>query len=448
MAEPAIGQGRILAELFNHYHQYRSAYLSWSAGRQPNTNEAILNYQRALLAWYEARIRQEQPYTGEIYHFIQVASTHYAGQEVAAEGNWQAADLGGIAQDPLMYLPHPISLTDSQKLMSRQFQELGQSCKELLLLAYYHRLSDARLREVLEVDGRVPRVAINRSKCLLLIRQGWQTMGLAAANDAVTPEQYDVIDRYFRHELNVSDRWEVESLRSSNRQFQEAMSLREDWQDCLLIAGRQDTLTTIQREEEEYRPAKPVTAPITSKKITLPKVNIPTVKLPKVKLPKSLQSYAIIALAGLLGWLLYTTFVGGKQEERLFQTYFKPYPSLTITNEGTSADRELKKMLSFYERGDYLTAYDELLPAASAYPSAPLYLGVSALALNQPQRALDWFDQYTLTDAYRPYSDWYSALAYLSLGRRPAALSLLSEMAGTAGHPYERAAAQLIEELE
>lgn len=441
MPNPAVGQGLFLAELIQYYHHYRSAFLTWSIGIQPDDEAAVLNYQRAMLAWYEARIRSEQPYTGDVYHFIQVASTHYAGHVIKAEGDWGANNQARTHQDPLRYLPHPISLNDTQKIMSRQFLELGQNCRELLLLAYYHRLSDDRLSEVLEMADGPEQSATKRRQCLLMVRERWQNTGIMDALKTASSAQHLLIDRYYRHELNVAERWEVEALRSTDPLLLEAMSLREEWQDCLFIAGRQDTLATLQREEAAYRPSKSAPAALGRVKINLP-------NLPRVSLPKDVQTYLVVALLGLLGWLLFTTFVGGSKEEQLFRTYFKPFPSPETPINGTAADNDLAKMLLFYDQGDYLTAYDELLPAASAYPSAPLYLGISALALNQPQRALDWFNQYETTNEYRPYADWYTALAHLALGRRPAALSLLVEIASTLNHPYELPATQLIEQLE
>ncbi|MEM9835809.1 MAG: hypothetical protein AAF828_04875 [Bacteroidota bacterium] len=432
MSKEAIGQGLYLAEMINHYHQYRTDYLAWSFEEQPDQSAAILNYQRAILACYEARLRTEQPYTGDVYYFIQVAATHYAGREVEAEGNWYRSNFVGAVQDPIRYLPPSLTLNDTQRMMLQQFQEMGESCRELLLLAYYHQLDDHKLSEVLEL-GAQTEAASKRRQCLLMVRERWQQTGLLNPINVAPPAQQALIDQYFRHELDVTNRWEVEAMRSSDMLFQEAMTMREDWQDALMVAGRQDTLTTLQREEEEYRPKPPPKSKVTLSRPTL---------------SKEWSTYLAIVLAAVLAWLVFTTF-GGGQEEKLYATYYRPFPTtMKLSNGDEVIDDDLADILFYYKQGDYRTAYDDLLPAANAYPIAPLYLGICALELQQPQRALDWFDQFLPGDRFKPYADWYAAMAYLALGRRPATLSILIEIAGTDNHPYERQATELIEALE
>jgi hypothetical protein len=79
-------------------------------------------------------------------------------------------------------------------------------------------------------------------------------------------------------------------------------------------------------------------------------------------------------------------------------------------------EKDLKDILYYYDRQDYRSAYEELLPVAQAYPAAPLYLGVCALALEQPNRALEWFEQIPTNGYYHPFSEWYEALAFLAEG--------------------------------
>jgi len=425
-----------LAELIKYYHQHRREYLTWSAEVMSEQSVAILNYQRALLTWYEACLRRDDPYTGEVAHFIRAAATHYAGRETEFRDQWQQQGLAGLAPDPMNYLPRAVELSKTQTRMLQQFRELGSSCRELLLLAYYHRLSDAKIAEVLELGVGEKAGADKRRQCLLMVREHWQQTALLDPVYSASPEQWEQIDAFQRGKLDVAERWEVEALRSSDTVFRDALLLREDWEDCLQLAGRQDTLETLRREEDSYQV----------------KVELPTQTRrqpnPLAKI-KGLQTYLIGILLAVLAWMLLSTF-GPQRETRLYTKYFTPFPNITKANQRAvdPVEEELAEMLAPYDQGDYLLAYDELLPAANAYPSAPIYLGVCALALKEPQRAIQWFEQYLPGDRFHPYARWYEALAYLAAGRSPAALGILLEIAGQAGHPYETQATELIEALE
>lgn len=436
MSDHAIGEGYYLAELIKNYHTYRAEYLDWATEYSMSQGEAIRNYQRALLAWYEARINTDHTYTGEPYTFIIAAASYYAGQPSSYGNQVDAQATTGLTQNPLDYLPKGVELTQVQTRMLQQYRELSKNCQELLLLAYYHCLSDQKIGEVLDLGEAAQRATDKRRKCLLLVRERWQQTGLLDPVYVATPEQLSLIDRYRRNELDVAERWEVDALRTSDRVFSDAMLLREDLEYCLRLAGRQDTLETLAREEAEYKPKPSTIKPRT--KGWLPGTQI-----------KGMQTYMIGALIAVLCWLILTTF-GPDRKDRLYNNYFTPFPNITQGNQRAldPVEEDLADMLIPYDQADYFTAYNEILPAANAYPSAPLYLGVCALALDEPQRAMQWLDQYLPGDRYYPYARWYTALAYLKGGRQPAALGILVEIVGTAGHPYEEQAADLIEALE
>ncbi|MEL6355525.1 MAG: hypothetical protein AAFQ37_01205 [Bacteroidota bacterium] len=434
MADFAVGQGFYLAELRKNYHLFREEYLAWAASLGQNSEMTLANYQRAFLAWYEASIDYERPYRGDVWAYLQAAGAHYAGQAGNVRNAWTQEGLVNTADDPLQYLPRSVELTDMQGQMLRQFREMSATCRELLLLAYYHHLADLKLTEVLELGGGAETAADKRRQCLLMIRERWQETGLLDPVYVAPIEQWVLIDRYRRHEMDVSERWEIEALRTSDQVFRDALLLREDWETALLLAGRRDTLENLKQEEADYRPKK--------EELSVR----PTQGRRRIK---GLQTYVIGALIAVLTWLALTTF-GPSKANRLYKAYFAPFPNITKTQRDSidAVDRNLIQALALYDRGEYLTTYDDLLPAANAYPSAPLYLGVCALALEQPQRALEWFDQYLPGDRYHAYARWYTALAYLSLDRQPAAMAALLEIAGQAGHPYERQAVELIEALE
>ncbi len=427
MSAKATGQGQYLAALLGYYHQHRADYLLWVGEALPR-EDALTNYQRAWLAWYEARLRPEAPYEDTPYDFVRIAAAHYAGWEVAQSSSVQPMATM-LIQDPLDYLPPPLRLNDLQLQLFKQIKEISANCKELLLLSYYHRLSDHRLAEVLSLGGEA---TAKRRQCMLMVRERWKQSGLMDPLKSAMPKEQERIDQYFRHELGVEGRWEVEGQRSRDVLFRDAFLLREEWEDCIRLAGRQDLMETMAREESRYQPS-----PIAGNNYQVPSF--------RLNLPREMTPYLIGILLLLFVWLAFQTFAPSK-DTRLFAAYYTELPPLVKTEDQMGID--LAQMLAPYEKGNFEEAYDELLPAANAYPAAPLYLGICALSLGYPQRALDWFDQYLPGDAYRPYADWYSALAYLALRQRAAAVAMLAEITGKSGHPYEKRAADLLEALE
>lgn len=435
MQDFATGQGYYLAELVKHYHELRAPYLKWAEATFSSKSQAVAIYQKSLLAWYESRIQQEDPYTGDVMLFLQAATAGYTNTLDAFRSEWAEQGFATLRQNPITFLPRGIHLQPHQQQMLSAFRDMDQEVKDLLLLSYYHQLSDHRIHKVLNVGKDAADATRQRRRCLRLLRDDWQKIGLLDKSLHASPEQQEVVDRFLRGELAVAQRWEVEARRTNDALFRESLQLREDWQDCLRLVGRQDTLETLKSEEKTFEPK---------------------VKLEPKRMIRSfnfgwLQTSLLVALAGILMYLLYTTF-GPTDEKELFTAYFRPFPNITQVNNSDKKpdplEAELDEMLIPYDRKDYRTAYDELLPAATAYPSAPLYLGVCALALNQPQRAIDWLNHYLPGDKYHPYSRWYISLAYLAQDRRNAALDELVEIASISGHPYEAPATRLIEALE
>ncbi|SEQ14065.1 hypothetical protein SAMN05444359_10643 [Neolewinella agarilytica] len=449
---PMQQQGQHLAELSPYYHALRGPFLQWAAKWQQPAGVALGHLRRALIGWYEARIDEEDAYVGEVDRYVKtVAKAYFNGNleeaVMAAERLPLVSDLGvAPQQNPLNHLPRPVRLNETQQLMLRTFQEMGTGCQELLLMADYHHLSVGRMAQILEVDGQLLEVEERRSKCLLMIREGWQSVGIIDPLYLPSPADEDLIDRYYEGELDTTERWDVEARRPGDAVFRRAMELREDWQQVVTVAGRQDLMETLLREEATYA-KKTAPAPASAPKdVKLSprrgrSFNFGTFKLP------ALETVVAVLLAVVFGWLVWTTF-GDEAPQKKSVAHFEPFPNIFDKfDPRNEQERDLQRILYYYDRKDYATAYEELLPVAPAYPAAPLYLGVSALALEQPTRALDWFAQIPEGDYYHPFAEWYEALAYLAEGRRPAAEATLSEIVETRGHPYRGKAERLLAEL-
>ena len=443
-------QGQHLAALTRNFHDLRGPFLKWAAKYRQPDEVALAHYRRALIGWYEARIEPEEPFTGEIQTYVQrVTKVYFDGnmnEAVLAAERRPIAELGMTTeQNPLNHLPRPIQLNTTQQLMLTQFKEQGKKCQDLLLMFDYHRLSPARIAEIIGLEGQVEETESRRDKCLLMVREAWQAGGITDPVHIPSPVDEELIDRYFAGELGVAERWDVEARRPSDSVFRRAMELREDWAEVIMVAGRQDIMETLLREEKRYtQKRKP--APASAPKVKLSPRKKGGIKLGELELP-SLQTLLASVLFVAFCWVLWTTF-GPSAPQNKSVANFEPLPNFFNRMAPRDAyEEDLKRILYYYDRGDYNTAYDELLPVAQAYPAAPLYLGVCALALKQPTRALEWLEQIPRGSFYHPYAEWYEALAYLAEGNSIAAETVLEEIRETPGHPYRGKAGEVLGEI-
>ena len=408
----------------------------------------LANYRRALIAWYEATIRSEAPYRGEADTFVRAMAGYYFDPKPIEPSLAGAAmpfgdDLALATQErPLHYIPRPLRLSARQARMLASFQQIGNRCRELILMVNYHRIDRSRIAAVLGEPGGVETISDQLEKCQLLIRENWSVMGLVDPAHAPAPEDARLIERYYTGALEATDRWAVEARLPNDPTFRAAAALREEWAGALIVAGRQDLMEVLQREEARLlQSAVPTdTAPAAAAN----DVTLSPVKgwLDDFRAPSLMTSLAVVLLCAL-AYLTYTTF-GPAAPTRQAVAHFEPFPNIfTSFDPRTEEERDLQRILYYYDRGDYAAAYDELLPVADAYPAAPLYLGVSALALEQPSRALEWFERIPTGDYYRPFADWYEALSYLSENRKEAARANLIDIVETPDHPY-RAKAELL----
>jgi hypothetical protein len=443
-------QGQHLAALTRNFHGLRGPFHKWAARYRQADEVTLSHFRRALIGWYEARIDPEEPYTGEVQNYIQrVAQVYFAGkmdEAVMAADRMPIAELGVTQeQNPLNHLPCPIQLNTPQQLMLAQFKEQGKSCRDLLLMFDYHQLSHARIAEVIGLEGQIDETEHRRQKCLLLLREAWQAGGITDPIHMPPPVDESLIDRYYAGELGVAERWDVEARRPTDSVFRRAMELREDWAEVIKVAGRQDLMETLLREDGKYT-NKRSSAPTSRPKVELSPRKTGSIKFGKFELP-NLQTLLAVGLFAIFGWVLWTTF-GPTSPKNKSVAHFEPLPNFFDRMAPRDAyEEDLKRILYYYDRKDYRTTYDELLPVAQAYPAAPLYLGVSALALKQPTRALEWLEQIPRGSFYRPYAEWYEALAYLAEGNKITAETVLEEIENATGHPYRGKAGALLREL-
>ena len=386
--------GRHLAELLAHHRSYRTAYLDWAADHDYPEPAALHNYRRALVGWYETSMDPERPYRGDVLDYLTTVAAVYFGQPRPAED----VPLG---DDPLHHLPPTITLdATGQQLLSR-FESLPEDCRQLLLLADYHRLTPTALARALD------------------------TPDLATLHD------------------------QLEACRTRTGIDHSDPALH--WPAVITLAGRKDLLSTLTKSPAPSFHLGPLPQMTQTTSATPPPPTTQQLNNPLPNNAPRQQPSPAILLAGLLFgvflYLAYTTF-GGTSTGSLYDRYFQPYPNIFADRPPETEDeRDLRRILYYYDRGDYHTAYDELLPTAEAYPAAPLYLGVTALELDNPDRAREWFRQIPADSPYRDAAEWYSALAQLAQRGAAGAKFTLQRLATTPGHPYQTQAQQLLSDL-
>jgi len=140
-----------------------------------------------------------------------------------------------------------------------------------------------------------------------------------------------------------------------------------------------------------------------------------------------LRLYITVAASLLL--IMMSILVLKKKGEPTFEDYFSHFDQL-LTFRGEENEL-LSKALSDYSQRDYKSAYlaFQRLNKEKLNPEASFYAGVSALASNYLNEALDYFTIASEGENnYYQQIRWYSALTYWQLGRIDFCLSLLSDI--------------------
>lgn len=436
MSDVAVGQGYYLAELRQHYHSFRDPFMDWLVVPGIEEKAKIDIFCRSLLAWYEARLSSRNPYTGDIGLYLQVAAIHFLDDAADRSeiDRLLAADVP--AQDPRDFLPMAIRLDDTQTVMYQLMHDWASPCRDLLMAAYYHGIGDDSLAKAYDLPDRES-ARSRRLACLQGVRDAWTSAGLQSAQFQATSQQQLLIDAYMRNELNTEARWEVDSLKGSEPAVREAIQLREDWAKAIRVLGRKDTLDILAKEESVHQKVE--------ERARVKALNLPRYRLPNVGL--NVQNVLIGILSLVLGVMLFQTFFGDTRSTKLFERHFQPLAAPRDLDLSDYNQRELMDILAPYRQAQFEQAYEDLLPAADVYEEAPLYLGVMAIELDQPQRALQWLRKIGPDGEYYETASWYRVLAYLQADNMAAAESEAIDISGQSGHLFRENAVRLLDEF-
>ncbi len=118
------------------------------------------------------------------------------------------------------------------------------------------------------------------------------------------------------------------------------------------------------------------------------------------------------------------------KHEKLFATYYVPYPMDDITRGEISSHTSLNKLALSYNNGNYERVI-ELLESSGdirTNDKLKLYLGNSYLSLNKEKKAIEVFQLIDVESEFYKDSQWFLALTYLKNDKKNKALLILENL--------------------
>jgi TolA-binding protein len=158
-----------------------------------------------------------------------------------------------------------------------------------------------------------------------------------------------------------------------------------------------------------------------------------------------LIKYSSLAAAALIGaFILIRTLSPSSDPEKLFNSYYKPFNAVSPVTRSLNINGgdNYSSAIENYRTGDYQKAAimfaSELQkdPSASA---AQFYLGLSQLALNNYNQAINIFSEVVERSAeFGKEARWYMGLSYLKISNNKKAAECFEILARTEGYYHDR----------
>jgi tetratricopeptide (TPR) repeat protein len=419
--------GHHLADLIWTYHHYRADFLAFAQAYPVAEAERLLAYRQSAIAWYEAQLREGADFPFETLYYLQEAGTYYLTPHAQEPLTSKLPDPTG--PHPMReFLPIRQELSNEQVAMQTQLLELGDTCRKLLILSYYHHLSDTRLAAVLQVPEAERGVARKRMQCVLMVNERLRNSGLTGKDQFVMDADEALLDRFFRSGMTEAQTEQLYRRRQAEPRLGLAFRRWEQWLEVVRATGRRELNDLLQEEERRYaRQARP------------------SVRGRLAGWPSWVTTAVLLILIGVIAYGL----VGPPPERVLIERYFSLYPNVIVPTDDVNEppDKYLAGAFLAYDAGDYAAAYREFADLLPVYPASRLYLGICALGQEQYARAIDWFEEIAPGEPYYAAAEWYLALALIGNDDEVAALGLLSRIAETASHPFQRQSRALLADL-
>lgn len=157
----------------------------------------------------------------------------------------------------------------------------------------------------------------------------------------------------------------------------------------------------------------------------------------------------VIGILALVSWRLFIT-TKSLNEETIYASYFRPltHPDGTVRGENNDTN-DASAAVQAYEKEDYFAAvkyYEKLLKNDSANVKNNLFLGISYLATNQSQKAIEILSKLNSSNDFQYDIQWYLGLAYLKNKNIPKAQNILQQLIKENNY-YKKSSAEILEKL-
>lgn len=208
----------------------------------------------------------------------------------------------------------------------------------------------------------------------------------------------DLIKKYLADELSSQERNAFEQQMENDPFLKESV-------EGLLLQKEHWQIHQLEKLEHELMPLQ----------------NTESITIVKHSKNRSFRFFKFAAAASIIGVIV---FVGWQHffvakninTANVYADYFKPLTHPDATVRGENMEKEETKAIQAYESEDYFAAvnyYKKLVENHPANVKDNLFYGISLLATNQPEKAIDVLSNIQTSVEYHYDIQWYLALAYL-----------------------------------
>jgi len=171
----------------------------------------------------------------------------------------------------------------------------------------------------------------------------------------------------------------------------------------------------------------------------------------KIIMMNAVKFATAACIVGVFSFMMYRSFFSTKlDEEQIYASYFKPLTNIDATIRGDVDTSMEAKASQAYDKEEYFEAvniYQKLVANNPNNVKNNLFLGISYMATNQPQKAIDVFNKITTSEEYHYDIQWYLALAYIKNKEIQNAQAALSNLTKEENY-YQKEASEILEKLD
>lgn len=221
-----------------------------------------------------------------------------------------------------------------------------------------------------------------------------------------------LINSYFESDLTPEQKILFDELMETDENFAEAVAFQEKIKVALTLENREILKQTLRGLENKSKQKTPLT-----------------------------WLYIAASVVALLGVSLF--FMNQESSnEKLYATYFEPYPNTVAPIVRGSSQKDIKmEAFAAYETGDYQRSAQLFhnLTESTQEDYAPFYNAISLMMLDDIDAASSIFENNAWDTDYQGKVNWYLSLCHLKQHRLEKAKSLLQQVVQNHSYNSEKA---------